>query len=377
MRRLLITLAALAALSGAAEAQNTVVLTPGTGVTLRSVNVGSGVQSLMQILGDSSGNALATAPGTGNTAFALPMQGVAGGVALPVSASALPLPTGAATLAKQPALGTAGTASTDVISVQGIASMTPFLVNPGTPANWGVGTSTQNSATASNGNLALGQFNTSPTTITSGNMSPLQLDNAGNMKVNVVAGGAGGGAVFGPTAAGTAAANPPVLMGGTANGGATGNVQNWKVDASGFGYVSVANANVNGQAIAANSSPVVEPVLTNGGAAVVKGGVAVVNGGSNYQEVAASQTATVLQTSTGAVGDYLSHCVIYPATTGAGLVTVFDSTNSATNNVIQFVSGTLSNLAPIAVPVGAISVNGAWKVTTGANVAVVCYGKFS
>lgn len=42
----------------------------------------------------------------------------------PVSAAALPLPTGAATAAKQPALGTAGAASTDVITVQGIASGT-------------------------------------------------------------------------------------------------------------------------------------------------------------------------------------------------------------------------------------------------------------
>lgn len=39
------------------------------------------------------------------------------------------LPTGASTAAKQPALGTAGTASTDVISVQGIASMTPIAVS--------------------------------------------------------------------------------------------------------------------------------------------------------------------------------------------------------------------------------------------------------
>lgn len=37
------------------------------------------------------------------------------------------LPTGAATAAKQPALGTAGTASSDVITVQGIAAMTPIL----------------------------------------------------------------------------------------------------------------------------------------------------------------------------------------------------------------------------------------------------------
>ena len=46
-----------------------------------------------------------------------------------VSATALPLPTGAATSAKQPAPGTAGTASTDVLSVQGVASMTPLKVD--------------------------------------------------------------------------------------------------------------------------------------------------------------------------------------------------------------------------------------------------------
>lgn len=39
------------------------------------------------------------------------------------------LPTGAATAAKQPALGTAGTSSADVITVQGRAAMTPLLVD--------------------------------------------------------------------------------------------------------------------------------------------------------------------------------------------------------------------------------------------------------
>ena len=37
------------------------------------------------------------------------------------------------------AVGTAGTASSEVVTVQGIASMTPFLSNPGTAANWGIG----------------------------------------------------------------------------------------------------------------------------------------------------------------------------------------------------------------------------------------------
>jgi len=118
---------------------------------------------------------------------------------------------------------------------------------------------------------------------------------------------------------------------------------------------------------------------TNAGAALVKGGVGVVNGGSTYQAVAASQTATVLQTSTGAIGDYLSHCVIYPTSTSPGVVTVFDNTNAAGTNVIAFPGGasSVSNLVPIAVPVGAVSTAGAWKVTTGANVSAVCYGKFS
>lgn len=46
-----------------------------------------------------------------------------------ISAASLPLPAGAATAAKQPALGTAGTASSDVITVQGIASMVALKVD--------------------------------------------------------------------------------------------------------------------------------------------------------------------------------------------------------------------------------------------------------
>lgn len=46
-----------------------------------------------------------------------------------VSASALPLPAGASVSSKQPALGTAGSASADVLSVQGVASMTALVVD--------------------------------------------------------------------------------------------------------------------------------------------------------------------------------------------------------------------------------------------------------
>ncbi len=117
---------------------------------------------------------------------------------------------------------------------------------------------------------------------------------------------------------------------------------------------------------------------TNAGAALVNGGVATVNGGSAYETVAASQTAQAMG-ATGGTGDYLSHCVIYPTTTTPGVVTVFDNTNAAGSNVIAFPGGasSVSNLAPIAIPVGAVSTAGAWKVTTGANVVVTCYGKFT
>jgi hypothetical protein len=58
-----------------------------------------------------------------------PVSGTFWQATQPVSAASLPLPTGAATSAKQPALGTAGTASTDVITIQGIASMTALKVD--------------------------------------------------------------------------------------------------------------------------------------------------------------------------------------------------------------------------------------------------------
>lgn len=49
--------------------------------------------------------------------------------AIPVSAASLPLPAGASTSAKQPALGTAGTPSVDVLTIQGRSGMTPVAVS--------------------------------------------------------------------------------------------------------------------------------------------------------------------------------------------------------------------------------------------------------
>lgn len=57
------------------------------------------------------------------------LNGCVSGSELQVDIVTSALPTGAATAAKQPALGTAGTASSDVITVQGIASMTALVVD--------------------------------------------------------------------------------------------------------------------------------------------------------------------------------------------------------------------------------------------------------
>lgn len=140
--------------------------------------------------------------------------------------------------------GTAGSAATGVLSVQGIASMTPLLANPGTAANWGVGTSTQNSASIANGQLVLGQFNTTPTTITTGNMSPMQMDNAGKLLVNCT--GCSSSSSITSWGGGT--------LGAMANYGTSpGAVLVPGINAF------VTNSNANGQAVAANSSPVVLP----------------------------------------------------------------------------------------------------------------------
>lgn len=76
-----------------------------------------------------SGAATAANQSTANTSLAS-IDGKITAVntgAVVVSSSALP--SGASTAAKQPALGTAGSASTDVITVQGIASMTALKVD--------------------------------------------------------------------------------------------------------------------------------------------------------------------------------------------------------------------------------------------------------
>jgi len=93
-----------------------------------------------------------------------------------------------------------------------------------------------------------------------------------------------------------------------------------------------------------------------------------------YETVAAGQTAQVLGGS-GATGDTLIGLLVVPATTSPGNVIILDNATSIT--VFTGGASSVSNLVPFWIAIGAQSVSGAWKVTTGSNVSVVAVGNFS
>lgn len=88
------------------------------------------------------------------------------------------------TSAHDAAFGTAGTADTQVRTVQGIASMTPLLVNPGTAANYGV--YAEDSVHASGDNLVLAgvvRSDAAAALAADGDRTVLQVDANGYLKV--------------------------------------------------------------------------------------------------------------------------------------------------------------------------------------------------
>lgn len=145
----------------------------------------------------------------GNTANTTAWKVDGSAVTQPVSAASLPLPTGAATSAKQPALGTAGSSSADVITIQGRAAMTPVIVdgsavtqpvsgtitaNAGTNLNTsalaldasvtGLQVSQGSSTSGQKGDLIQGAVTTGAPSYTTAQTSPLSLSTAGNLRVD-------------------------------------------------------------------------------------------------------------------------------------------------------------------------------------------------
>lgn len=130
--------------------------------------------------------------------------------------------------------------------------------------------------------------------------------------------------------------------------------------------------NANGQATMANSSPVV--IASNQSSIPVTNTPLTNFGAGEYETVAASQTAQVLG-ATGAAGDYLSGLLVIPASTSPGQVLLLDNATSIT--VFAGGASSVTSLIPFFIPCGMISVSGAWKVTTGANVSVIGIGNFT
>lgn len=96
--------------------------------------------------------------------------------------------------------------------------------------------------------------------------------------------------------------------------------------------------------------------------------------GTEYETVAASQTAQVLG-ATGATGDLINGILVIPATTSPGNVILLDNATSIT--VFTGGASSVSNLVPFFIPLGMKSVSGAWKLTTGANVSCIGIGDFT
>jgi hypothetical protein len=319
-RKLAVSLIALSlAASPALAGTSTLAVTPGSGVTYQVITQAGGNFVGMFGLCDgvaaaqcvavkpASTAALATDPSvvvtiSPNTATmpvsgtfwqtTQPVSGTFWQATQPISAASLPLPTGASTAA---GLTTINTTLGSPFQAGGSIANTSFAATQATAASLnatvvGTGTFTvqaaatlnaettkvigtvrnlgnagaitdfagQNASSPANAWLIGGQFNTTPTTITSGNASPFQLDNAGNLLVNVKAGGGSGGtsssfsATFPSTGTAEGAeylSSPPTLT--------TGQMVALQVTSAGSLHTTVDNANANGQTTASASSPTV------------------------------------------------------------------------------------------------------------------------
>lgn len=146
------------------------------------------------------------------TTLTMPVSGTFWQATQPVSAASLPLPSGAATAAKQPALGTAGTASTDVLTVQGIASMTAIKVDGSAVTQPVSGTVTANAGTGTftiSGSVAVTTINgvaqafgsgvrgatVQRVTIATDDLVPTNVTQLGGVSINLGAGAVGTGTI--------------------------------------------------------------------------------------------------------------------------------------------------------------------------------------
>jgi len=92
--------------------------------------------------------------------------------------------------------------------------------------------------------------------------------------------------------------------------------------------------------------------------------------GTFYETVAASQTAQVMGV-TGGVGDTLMRLIVTVGTSLTGTVALLDGATS----YALFAAST--PIGVYVIEINAVSVSGAWKITTGAGATVLAVGNFT
>lgn len=227
----------------------------------------------------------------------------------------------------------------------------------------------QNASSPANELLIAGQFNTSPTTISSGNVSPFQLDSAGNLLVNVKAGGGSGGtsSTFGAAFPGTGTAI------GASNGGnmvylaADGSHNldvNCAVGCSGGTFNNnadaVATSSSNGQAAAWNyvwngtTWDRLYGDTTNGAFVNVKTGTVTANAGTNLNtSLLALESGGNLATIAGAITSSIMQ----------GNLKQVNGTTTASNNGTTNAGTLRVTISSDSTGTVAASQSGAWNIT--------------
>ena len=301
------------------------------------------------------------------------------------------LPTGASTLAEQQTQTTALQLLDDAVYTDGTGTPSKALGIAGTD-----GTNPQIVKVDSNGELQVDVLSMPTTTVTATDLDVRDLTSASDSVAAVQSGTWNIGTVTavtaisnalpaGTNAIGKLAANSGVDIGDVdvtsiaAGDNNIGNVDIVTVPAP----LSTTGGGTEATALrvtVASDSTGVLSVDDNGGSLTVDGTVAATNtaltnfGAGEYETVAASQTAQVLG-GTGGIGDYISGVLVVPASTSPGNVLLLDNATSIT--IFAGGASSVSNLVPFFIPLGMISVSGAWKLTTGASVSCIGIGNFT
>lgn len=285
-------------------------------------------------IGDSSGRGIVAGAGTAGTATGgvLTVQGVASMTPVQVSqatASSLNATVVQSTASSLNATvtggGTAGSPASGVVSVQGIGSMTPFLVNPGTIATWGLMAGTGVGTAPTNTLITGGIYNSSAPSPLTGQTLPFQLDSSGNLQVNVKAGGGSGGTSsnFSATFPGTGTALGAEYLSSTPTY-TSGQMVALQTTQAGSLHTTVDNTNANGAAAASASSPVTPANLPVGAATLATGQVSV-----------ASTATQIVGARTGVSGTGRVSLTICNTSTTA----VYIGTSGVTTSTGQFLVG--------------------------------------